>query len=177
MGYACRSYLKMPLSSDHRHGIGLDRQFSETDFSIVISHIGSTDAGIVHPYGWDAHWRLSHRIPSPGRKFWAPRIIGNRSLSQLPQYSGRGASMHRLIWIATRGLMEILGLDPYQSETQYLQTKFGVPANRKYSGNLFPLCFLFISTFCHPSTKSGNLAEIFFHSCFHFRIVHHQWRQ
>jgi hypothetical protein len=60
-------------------------------------------------------------------------------------------------------LMEILGLDPYQSETQYLQTKFGVPANRKYSGNPFPLCFLFISTFCHASTKSGNLAEIYFH--------------
>jgi hypothetical protein len=57
-------------------------------------------------------------------------------------------------------LMEILGLDPYQSETQYLQTKFGVPANRKYSGNPFPLCFLFISTSRDFYSESGNIAEI-----------------
>jgi hypothetical protein len=156
MGYACRSYLKMPLSSDHRHGIGLDRQFSETDFSIVISHIGSTDAGIVHPYGWDAHWRLSHRIPSPGRKFWAPRIIGNRSLSQLPQYSGRGASMHRLIWIATRGLMEILGLVP--SNPRRNTSKQNLEC--RPIGNIVEICFHFVSSLFPLSVTHPPRVEI-----------------
>lgn len=32
--------------------------------------------------------------------------------------------LHRLIRIATRGVMEILGLDPYQSETQYPKVFF-----------------------------------------------------
>jgi hypothetical protein len=67
--------------------------------------------------------------------------------------------MHRLIWIATRGVMEILGLDPYQSETQY-QTKFGVPARRKYSGNPFPLYFLFISTLFPLPAFAARVAEI-----------------
>jgi hypothetical protein len=156
MGYACRSYLKMPLSSDHRHGIGLDRQFSETDFSIVISHIGSTDAGIVHPYGWDAHWRLSHRIPSPGRKFWAPRIIGNRSLSQLPQYSGRGASMHRLIWIATRGLMEILGLVP--SNPRRNTSKQNLECRPR--GNIVEIRFHFVSSLFPLSVTHPPRVEI-----------------
>jgi hypothetical protein len=85
--------------------------------------------------------------------------------------------MPTLIRIATRGVMEILGLDPYQSETQYLEGKFRALAKRIYSGNPFPLCFLFISTPGHVCLKSGNIAEIFFHFCFHFRIAHHQWRQ
>ena len=85
--------------------------------------------------------------------------------------------MHRLILIATSALMEILGLDPYQSETQYLEGKFRALAKRKYSGNPFPLYFLFISTSRHFCPKSGNIAEIFFHFYFHFRIAHHQWRQ
>ncbi len=38
------------------------------------------------------------------------------------------ASMPKLIWIATRGVMEILGLVPFQSETQYLEQKFRVIA-------------------------------------------------
>jgi len=49
--------------------------------------------------------------------------------------------MHSLIWIATRGVMEILGLDPYQSETQYLERFLRAIAKRKYGGNLFPLLF------------------------------------
>jgi hypothetical protein len=82
--------------------------------------------------------------------------------------------MHRLILIATRALMEILGLDPYQSETQYLEGKFRALAKRKYSGNLFPLCFLFISTCDHGCPISGNIAEIFFHFRFHFSTTHRQ---
>jgi hypothetical protein len=50
--------------------------------------------------------------------------------------------MHRLIWIATRGVMEILGLDPYQSETQYLQPIFQIG----WSGNKMEKYFRLIST-------------------------------
>jgi len=173
-GYACRYYLKMPLSSEHRLGISLDRRFSVTDFPIVINRIRRSYAGIPCPSVCGAHWRLSHRMPSPGRKFWAPRIIGNRFRRQPPPYSGRGTSMPASCRIATRALVEILGLDPYQSETQYLEEKFRVPTKRKQSEKLFPLCFLFISTSGHICLRSGNIAEIFFHFRFHSRITHRQ---
>jgi len=73
------------------------------------------------------------------------------------------ASMPGLIWIAKRGMMEILGLVPCQSETQYLEGKIRALAKRKYSGNPFPLCFLFISTFNYYGPKSENMVEIYFH--------------
>jgi hypothetical protein len=62
------------------------------------------------------------------------------------QQFGVWSSLHRLFRIATRGVMEILGLDPYQSETQYLEGFFRDLAERKYGGNPFPPYFLFIST-------------------------------
>jgi hypothetical protein len=37
-----------------------------------------------------------------------------------PRHSGSSSSIPELIWIATRGVMENLGLGAYQSETQYL---------------------------------------------------------
>ena len=51
--------------------------------------------------------------------------------------------MPRLIWLATRALMEILGLDPYQSETQYLEGKIRVSAKRHQSGNTVETYFRF----------------------------------
>jgi hypothetical protein len=78
----------------------------------------------------------------------------------------------RLIELATRGVMEILGLVPYQSQTQYLDEKprateewkysgnmlplyfhsrSCLPKKRKQSGNMFPLCFLFVSSSVFPT--------------------------
>jgi hypothetical protein len=83
----------------------------------------------------------------------------------------------RLIVLATRGVMEILGLVPYQSQTQYLEGYLRVTSKRKYSGNIFPLYFLFVSTSRRFCRRSGNIEGIYFHSCFHFKSAHRQWRQ
>jgi hypothetical protein len=48
----------------------------------------------------------------------------------------------RLIVLATRGLMEILGLVPYQSQTQYLEGYFELLRR----GNIVEIYFLFISS-------------------------------
>jgi hypothetical protein len=66
----------------------------------------------------------------------------------------------RLIMVATRGVMEILGLDPYQSQTQYLGHFDRDSINRKCSGNLFPPYFLFISTLFPLLALADGLAEI-----------------
>ena len=60
--------------------------------------------------------------------------------------------MHRLIRIATRGVMEILGLDPYQSQTQYLQAKLGAIAERRQSGD----CHRFVSSLSPLLVKSSG---------------------
>jgi hypothetical protein len=67
--------------------------------------------------------------------------------------------LHRLIRIATRGVMEILGLDPYQSETQYLEWIFRDFPKRRQSGYLFPLCLFSVSTQPEKSEKSGYEVE------------------
>ena len=71
--------------------------------------------------------------------------------------------MPRLIWLATRALMEILGLDPYQSETQYLEGKFRVSAKRQQCGNMFPLRCHFVVAFSRRGHQSGNTVETYFH--------------
>ena len=49
--------------------------------------------------------------------------------------------MSRLFWIAKRGVMEILGLDPYQSETQYLEEFLRESRSGNKSGKIFPHLF------------------------------------
>jgi len=89
----------------------------------------------------------------------------------------RDTSPDALIRIATRGVMEILGLDPYQSETQYLDEEFRgieewkqsgnmlplrfhfrlcLPRKRQQSGNMFPLCCLFVSSSLFPHIFNGG---------------------
>jgi hypothetical protein len=50
--------------------------------------------------------------------------------------------MHALIWAATRGVMEILGLVPCQSQTQYLQPIFQIG----WRGNMVEKYFHYISS-------------------------------
>ncbi len=69
-----------------------------------------------------------------------------QSPNHLPfQEAKFGSSPLASLCLATRGVMEILGLDPYQSQTQYLEEKHREPGNRKLTGNKFPLRFRFIS--------------------------------
>ena len=58
--------------------------------------------------------------------------------------------------------MEILGLDPYQSETQYLEEKFRVLGEWQQSGNKFPLNFHFVASTFPLDRCSGNKEEICF---------------
>ncbi len=71
------------------------------------------------------------------------------------------SSLPALIMAATRGVMEILGLDPYQSQTQYLGLFHRDSRKRKYSGNLFLPYFLFISTL-FPLQKHTKSTEAIF---------------
>jgi hypothetical protein len=64
--------------------------------------------------------------------------------------------MPRLIWIATRGVMEILGLVPCQSETQYLEEEFRVPVERQQSGNMLLLRCRSVAAFPGQNPVSGN---------------------
>ena len=75
--------------------------------------------------------------------------------------------------------MEIPGLVPCQSETQYLEGKFRVSASGnkeepkwKYVSALLLLRFHFVAAFRPPGYRSGNIVEIYFH--FTQRQV--QWR-
>ena len=67
--------------------------------------------------------------------------------------------LHRLIRIATRGVMEILGLDPYQSETQCLEGFFRDVAEWRQSGCMSPPCLLSVSTVYGKSERSGYKVE------------------
>jgi hypothetical protein len=67
--------------------------------------------------------------------------------------------LHRLIRITTRGVMEILGLDPYQSETQYLEGFLREVAQWRQSGCLSPPCLLSVSTIDRRSERSGYKVE------------------
>ncbi len=80
--------------------------------------------------------------------------------------------MPRLIWIATRGVMEILGLVPSQSETQYLEEKFRVIFKRQQSGNVLLLCCRSVAAFFVPNPLSGNKQA----TCCRFAIPYVQWR-
>jgi hypothetical protein len=96
-------------------------------------------------------------------KNWSPYVLSADSISAHPTpfpHSMPWASLHRLIIGATRGVMEILGLDPYQSQTQYLGLFDRDSMNRKYSGNLFPLYFLFTSTLFPLPFFVAGIAEI-----------------
>jgi hypothetical protein len=75
------------------------------------------------------------------------------SLNHLSRHPNRGAPMHTLIRIAMRGGMEILGLDPYQSETQYLEGFLRDIAERRQSGYLSASLTAPAS---HPRTKAGE---------------------
>ena len=56
--------------------------------------------------------------------------------------------------------MDILGLDPYQSQTQYLEENFRGIAKWKQSGNAVAapllLCCTFVSSSPNSSKNSGN---------------------
>ena len=71
--------------------------------------------------------------------------------------------LHRSLWIGTRGVMEILGLDPYQSQTQYLEGFLRDFPERIQSGYLSPLCIFSVSTQWEKSAKewihSGDKAD------------------
>jgi hypothetical protein len=77
---------------------------------------------------------------------------------------------HRSFKIAPIAMMEILGLDPYQSQTQYLEGFFRRIGKRKQSGNvvatLLPLCFHFFTVSGKKRTQSRHKAE----TCCRFRI-------
>jgi hypothetical protein len=70
------------------------------------------------------------------------------------------AHFHRSCKIAPIAMMEILGLDPYQSQTQYLQAKIGVRTKWKQSGNavaaLWLLSCLFVASLDRFAKTSGN---------------------
>jgi hypothetical protein len=73
------------------------------------------------------------------------------------------AHFHRSCQIAPIAMMEILGLDPYQSQTQYLQAKIGVRTKWKQSGNAvvasLPQRIRFVSTSSCSKKKSGDKAD------------------
>ena len=73
------------------------------------------------------------------------------------------AHFHRSFKIAPIAMMEILGLDPYQSQTQYLQAKIGVRTKWKQSGNAviasLPQRIRFVSTSSCSKKKSGDKAD------------------
>jgi len=72
--------------------------------------------------------------------------------------------MPMLIWRATRGVMEILGLVPFQSETQYLEQIFRVIAEWQQGGNMLPLR-------CHSAaTNLDQEATKRQHSPLHVRV-------
>jgi hypothetical protein len=96
-------------------------------------------------------------------KNWNPYALSADSISAHPKpfsHSRRLSSLPALITVATRGVMEILGLDPYQSQTQYLGLFDRDSGHRKYSGNPFPLYFLFISTLFPLLAFVAGTAEI-----------------
>jgi hypothetical protein len=72
----------------------------------------------------------------------------------------RWSHFHRLFKIAPIAAMDILGLDPYQSQTQYLQAKFGVITKWKQSGNAVAAPWLlscrFVASSSHFEKTSGN---------------------
>ena len=74
-------------------------------------------------------------------------------------YSRLWSPLHRYIYICTEALMEILGLDPYQSQTQYLEGFFRDFPERRRSGYLSPLCLFSVSTQWEKSGKSGYTME------------------
>lgn len=55
--------------------------------------------------------------------------------------------------------MEILGLDPYQSQTQYLEGILRCIAERRQSGCLSPFCLFSVSTKWEKSGESGYTVE------------------
>ena len=77
-----------------------------------------------------------HSTPFPQIHLWSP--------------------LHRLIRIATRAVMEILGLDPYQSQTQYLEGNFRGIAKWKQSGNAVAALLLLCCTFVSASPNSSK---------------------
>jgi len=93
----------------------------------------------LSPYAPCAKSTSSRSAPFPHFHHWSP--------------------LHRFIWIATNALMEILGLDPYQSQTQYLEGSFRDFPERIQSGYLSPLCILSVSTQPEKSGKSGYTVE------------------
>jgi len=80
--------------------------------------------------------------------------------------SGFPTTYHHAVWsafqqhtpspalslIGTEALMEILGLVPCQSQTQYLQLKLGAIAERRQSGD----CLLFVSSLSPLPAKSSG---------------------
>jgi hypothetical protein len=85
---------------------------------------------------------------------------------------------HRSFKIAPITMMEILGLDPYQSQTQYLEGKFRVTEKWKQSGYavaaLLLLCIRFVSTSGHFAGTSGNKADTLLPLCCQYLIAYHQ---
>jgi hypothetical protein len=82
------------------------------------------------------------------------RLVGHVSLFRQSRFE------RALIWQAARGVMEILGLVPCQSETQY-PNRFFKSAG---SGKKAETCFHFISACRDLPGRRGNIVEIRFHS-------------
>jgi hypothetical protein len=88
------------------------------------------------------------------------------------------AHFHRSFKIAPIAMMEILGLDPYQSQTQYLEGKFRVTEEWKQSGYAVAasllLCIRFVSTSDHFAETSGYKAETLLPLRCQHLITYHQ---
>ena len=76
--------------------------------------------------------------------------------------------LYRLSLIGTEALMEILGLDPYQSETQYLDGKLRAIGERQQRVNLLLACDGSVAAFSHQSRSRGNKGA----TCCRFKTVH-----
>ncbi len=112
--------------------------------------------------------------PSP----YAPCTTSMSGRSAPFSYSHLWSPLHRYIYICTEALMEILGLDPYQSQTQYLEGIFRDFPERRRSGYLSPLCLFSVSTPWEKSGKSGYTVETrrIHVSTFILPIINKPWR-
>jgi hypothetical protein len=85
---------------------------------------------------------------------------------------------HRSFKIALIAMMEILGLDPYQSQTQYLQANLRGIAERRQSGDTvtapLPHSIRLVSTSNCFKKTSGDEAETLLSLCRLYQITYLQ---
>ena len=78
-----------------------------------------------------------------------------------------------LIVLGREALMEILGLVPCQSQTQYLEERFRVTAEWQQRGNEVATCCCSVAAFIDPDPLRGNKPA----TCCHFKKPYVQWRR